>query len=606
MRVSSPRGPSRRALLAAAAATTAATAAAATGCTSVQAAASHRTAQPPDPRATQPYRPPADPLVMQVLAHPDDDLYFMNPDTLHSLRSGTPVVSVYVTAGESTGMNRPPSGPRTHRRRDTAAYSSARHQGLRQAYAAMLGLPHFTPWQREVIALGSGLHAEVDSLRDGARYARLVFLQVSMHELSHSASLPMMWQRPGTALPYVVAQGAPSPADTPGLYSHRILVDVLAGLMDRFRPTVIRTLDPDPDVQVHDARHPLDSEQPGFSDHRDHTATALFTWKAMAQWVAAAARRDGAVPPFTTTAYRGYYNHHWPYNLPPATVALKGRFLFQYGGDEAWACGNPGGCGDYGQGRNQPLGNRKGWIRSTHPRYPGAGPVVAPSAGGGPRTAFEVLGTRAVRRRETRAGSGEWGSPEDLGGGTLAPALSCVRARDGGTLLFALRFAALEGHGGANARDIVLWRGGAWTSLGSPDPDDDRSRRTGAPVAVAAPDGRVHLFARNAAKGVSTRVLEAGAGGVWTAWRDLGGAEVQDGLAALADGEGRVHVFAAGHDTVRHWAQPAPGAPVVLRPPSGLPRPGDVPSAALAPDGTLTLTYPRPASPATLHQTIRP
>lgn len=580
-------------------AATAATAASATGCTTAKATPQGRPAPPPDPLATQPYGPADHPLVMQVLAHPDDDLFFMNPDTLTSLQAGTPVVSVYVTAGESKGVNHPPFVPRRHHARDRAAYSSSRHQGLRQAYATMLGLPHFTPWHTEVLDLGGGLHAEVDELRAGRSHARLVFLQVSMHETSSTASLPMMWARQGVTLPYVVAEGAPSPANAPGLYTHQALVDVLAGLMERYRPTEIRTLDPDPDIQVHDRRHPADSEQPGFSDHRDHTAAALFTWKAMAQWVGASATgRTGRIPAFTTTAYRGYYNHRWPYNLPPATVALKARFLLQYGGEQTWNCGNPGGCGDYNQGENEPLANRKGWIRSTHRRYPGARRVIL-----GP-VAYEVLGTRAVRRTETRTGSGSWGPPEDLGGGTLAPALSVVRTRDGATLLFALRFADLEGHGGGNSRDVVLWRDGGWSSLGSPETDPDRTRHTGSPVAVTTPDGRVHLFARNAAKGVSTRVLEST--GSWGPWQDLGGAEVQDGLAALPDAQGRVHVFASGHTTLHHWAQRRPGGAFTAHQLGRLPTPGDPPAARLARDGTIELSYPLPSSRELHHVRVRP
>ena len=579
-------GPSRRRLLA----TAGAAAAAAAGLTGITGCApgthirGHGSV--PDPAATQPYTGEPAARVVQVLAHPDDDLYFMNPDTLHSLRSGVPVVSVYVTAGESTGVNHEPYGPRVRHHHDRPAYSSARHQGLRQAYAMMLGHPHFTPWQREVTVLAPGIHAETNTLD----HATLVFLQVSMHELSATASLPMMWAQAGVTLPYVVAEGAPAGAAHRATWTHDKLVDALAGLFERYRPTLIRTLDPDPDTQVHDRLHPTSSDQPGYSDHRDHTAAALFAWKAMDRWVTSAVARDGMVPPFTVTAYRGYYNQRWPFDLPPATVALKGRFLFQYGGDVTWACGNPGGCGDYGQGRNQPLTNRKGWIRSTRVRYPGAGRRITGPPGA--RTAYEVLGTRAVRRAETAPGV--WGPPQDLGGGPLAPALSLVRDTSGRTLLFALRFAVLGGDGGGDLRDVVVLADGRWTSLGTPDREGDLGRRTGSPVAVATPDGRVHVFARTAAKGVATRVLAAGR---WSRWQDLGGAEVQEGLAVLTDRTGRVHVFASGRDTVHHWAQSHVGGPVRLRPPTGLPRPSDPPTAAtLAPDGTIALTYPRPAS----------
>lgn len=100
-------------------------------------------------------------LMMQILAHPDDDLYFMNPDTQQALDAGTPLVCVYLTGGEATGINRMPGRPVPVP--DKAAYSSSRHQGLRQAYATLLGLGRFAPWQKSVIELHGGHRAEIDS-----------------------------------------------------------------------------------------------------------------------------------------------------------------------------------------------------------------------------------------------------------------------------------------------------------------------------------------------------------------------------------------------------------------------------------------------------------
>ena len=590
-----PRPPTRRALLGAAGA--AAAGAALAGCGPSR----PHPRTPAAPAVPQSYRAGTAPLVLQILAHPDDDLYFMNPDTLHTLQSGVPVVSVYVTGGESTGVNHEPFEKHKHRHHhDRAAYSSARHQGLRQAYATMLGLPHFTAWNREVISLlpGGGPCAEINTLGNGRSHATLVFLQVSMNEPGPGASLPLMWARPGVTLPYVVAEGAPSPADRPATWTHDTLVAALAGLLDHYRPTLVRTLDPDPDLQVHDRTHRLDDDQPGYSDHRDHTAAALFAWKALTHWVSTATTRDGTAPDVGTAVYRGYYNQRWPFNLPPDTVALKGRLLFQYGGDQTWACGNPGGCGDYGQGRNQPMSNRKGWLRSTHQRYP-ATPPSAVTGTPGRRTSFEVRGTRVIRRAETRRGV--WGPPQDLGGGPLAPALSALPQPDGGTLLFALRFAALQGAGGPNTRDVVSWRAGRWMSLGNPE-RGDRARRIGAPTALATPDGAVHVFVRNAAKGLSTRVLDPVTG--WGPWQDLRGGEVQEGLAVIADRAGRAHVFAAGRDTVHHWAQEIPGGPVRVQPPTGLPRPGDYPVAVPTPDGAIAVSYRRPADTRFVHARI--
>ncbi len=495
---------------------------------------------------------------MQFSAHPDDDLYFMNPDTQRLLDAGVPLVSVYVTAGEHTGRNRIAGMPETPP--DRAAYSAARHQGLRQAYAVALGLPAFTPWRREVLTLPGGRRAEADTLAHGSRRVELVFLNLPMHTNRRYMAVPALWQDRALELRTHLSAGSPvTRADT---YDYDRLVDALVALLRRHRPTVVHTLDPDPDIQHSDeATRKRDSEQPGYADHGDHTAVASFTWAALSRWVAEAVREGEPVPAFTTTAFRGYYNRHWPKNLPPGVLAEKAARLVPYGGAPSWRCGNPSGCGDYGVGGDRPLTNRKGWVRSTHHRWPGAGPALAEEPDGR-LAAYGVLGLRAVRWRESAPGV--WGEPVDLGGGPLAPALGSAVLGDGRVLLLGVRFAALDGHGGANRREVVLLEqrspgGGflAWRGLGNPERSDDRGRRIGAPVALAAPDGRVHLFVRNADKGVSTRVRAAD--GSWSPWRPLpGDAEVQDGLAVSADAAGRVHVYAAGRDAVRHWVDGVP------------------------------------------------
>ncbi|MFF4168548.1 PIG-L family deacetylase [Streptomyces sp. NPDC001744] len=498
--------------------------------------------------------PPHRALLMQFAAHPDDDLYFMNPDSQRLIDAGVPLVSVYVTAGEHNGRNRIAGMPAA--RPDRAAYSAARHQGLRQSYAVALGLPVFTPWRRGVLTLPGGRRAEIDTLTHGTRRIELVFLNLPMHAPRRYMALPALWK--DRSLEVRTHLSADSPLTRPDTYDYDGLVEVLAGLLARYRPTVVHTLDPDPDIQHGtDAARRNDAEQPGYEDHGDHTAVACFTWAALCRRVADAVRDGEPVPAFTTTAFRGYYNRHWPKNLPPGVLKEKAARLVPYGGNPSWRCGNPSGCGDYGVGGTRPLTNRKGWVRSTHHRWPGARPVLAEEPDGR-LTAYGVLGLRAVRRRETAPG-GAWGEPEDLGGGPLAPALGSAVLDDGRTLLFGVRFAALDGHGGANRREVVLLEqrspGGpflAWRGLGNPEHTSDRGRRIGSPVAVATPDGRVHLFVRNADKHVSTRVRAAD--GTWGPWRTLpGDAEVQDGLAVSVDGAGRTHLYAAGRESVRHW-----------------------------------------------------
>ncbi len=111
-----------------------------------------RTGPTADPAPGMPIMSSRRAQLMQIMAHPDDDLYFMNPDCQQMVDSGVPLVCVYVTAGEHNGLNRVPGRARP-RPRTGRSYSSARHQGLRQAYAAMLGLDMFTPWQKGVMTL---------------------------------------------------------------------------------------------------------------------------------------------------------------------------------------------------------------------------------------------------------------------------------------------------------------------------------------------------------------------------------------------------------------------------------------------------------------------
>ncbi|MFF0446359.1 PIG-L family deacetylase [Streptomyces sp. NPDC004609] len=538
--------------------------------------------------------------LMQILAHPDDDLYFMNPDTRLMLDAGVPLVCVYVTAGEHNGQNRIP-GRHGEVHSDRAAYSSARHQGLRQAYAELLGLDTFTPWTRGVASLRGDRLAEVDTLSHGNRRVELVFLNLPMNTARQRSALPALWRDRGLGVQTVIAKDSPLRRTVP--YDYDGLIDVLVGLMEQYRPTVIQTLDPDPDIQHSDeTTRRKDSEQPGYSDHADHTAAACFSWAAMVRWVRDATADGGQVPGFVATAFRGYYNRHWPKNLPPRVLKEKASHLVPYGGDPRWQCGNPSGCGDYAVGGVRPLRNRKGWVRSTHHRYPGARPVAV-TGPDGRIAAYGVLGLRAVRWRETRPGSGLWGAPDDLGGGPLAPTLGAAALQDGRQLLFALRFAAIGGRGASNRREIVVLEqrapGGeflAWDGLGSPEDTDDGSRRIGVPVAVTAADGRVHLFVRNAARGLSTRVRETD--GTWGHWRDLGGEDVQDGLSAVVDGAGLVHVFAAGRARVHHWAQGSADGPVVFREGDldSLPLPGGPVSALPSGDDGIELYYRAPAS----------
>ncbi|MFE2284079.1 PIG-L family deacetylase [Streptomyces sp. NPDC059443] len=522
--------------------------------------------------------------VVHIVAHPDDDLYFMNPELQQSINDNDRLVSIFINCGESGGVNKVP-GAKVPPKPDVAGYAGARRQGLRQAYALMATGKEHAPWDVRVDTLPDGTPIEVDSLR-GHPGLQVVFLGVRQHApgADSTNTLPRMWEDPGLATSTLMSTG--SPVTTTHEVTRESLIGALAHLLNEHKPTLVRTLDPDPDMQVHDAENRSHHDQPGYSDHPDHTAAALFAYAALERY-----QGPGGGRSYTVMSYRGYYNERWPQNLPPQLVRAKADVLNAYGGAPD-SCDFSAGCGDYDVGQDRSYG--PGWLQRTSQRQPTAAPRIQ-QAPDGRLTAFGVLGGQAAMWQESAPGSGNWSSAKLLGGEGLLPGLAALLTKDGRWQLFAQRIAGLGPKPDENLREIVMTeqqRPGsdfrAWTSLGNPESDPDHGRRVGAPVATQAGDGTVHLFVRNWAKGVSTRLR--GSDGEWSSWTDLGGAEVQEGLTVATDTKGRVHVLASGHDTIHHWTHDQPGqklAPVR----TDLPVSADPPTVLARPDGSLLLVF---------------
>ncbi|MFJ7207418.1 PIG-L family deacetylase, partial [Streptomyces sp. NPDC098789] len=91
--------------------------------------------------------------VLQIVAHPDDDLFFMNPDLSRSLLSGRKVTTTYLTSGEADGKNEAvgPSFNDPAQPADRAHYAEARQNGIRSAYAQMATGDRTSAWKRTVI-----------------------------------------------------------------------------------------------------------------------------------------------------------------------------------------------------------------------------------------------------------------------------------------------------------------------------------------------------------------------------------------------------------------------------------------------------------------------
>ncbi|WP_405776021.1 hypothetical protein [Streptomyces sp. NBC_00859] len=98
---------------------------------------------------------------------------------------------------------------------------------------------------------------------------------------------------------------------------------------------------------------------------------------------------------------------------------------------------------------------------------------------------------------------------------------------------------------------------GPWHSLGNPHKDEQRGRGIGVPAAVVCAEGRVHVFVRNAGRGVSLR--RQAKSGKWEGWKDLKGSHLTDALPAAVALQGRVELLAPAEKQLSRWDQEEPG-----------------------------------------------
>ncbi|WP_086819633.1 hypothetical protein [Allokutzneria sp. NRRL B-24872] len=98
----------------------------------------------------------------------------------------------------------------------------------------------------------------------------------------------------------------------------------------------------------------------------------------------------------------------------------------------------------------------------------------------------------------------------------------------------------------------MVLSGTSWVNLGNPNSGGAREFDGGAPVAVAV-NGQLSVFVRNGGGGVSLRTSLDGR--TWPAgWADLGGSDVQDGIAVAAVRDGW-DLFAPTRQGVLHWSR---------------------------------------------------
>jgi LmbE family N-acetylglucosaminyl deacetylase len=488
---------------------------------------------------------------MQIVAHPDDDLYFLNPDLRKSIEDGHRTVTVCVTCGEGDGRNGGDSEPQ-----DFESFVAARYNGLRSAHAFMAVKDPLAVWKREQLTLRAGPVAEICTLEEAPRI-KMIFLNLwsnAEHSGLAGKRLKQLWSDHSIEHDTLIPNG--SPIDKTYTYTRKILLSVLDELLNTFQPIVVRTMDPDPDPQVHDEAHPRFADQEGYSDHEDHTPTGLFAFAALANWWKAGNGRRTVVE-----AYRGYYGRRWPRNLSDSARELKGDVMDVYAWKDDRDCGDNNGCGDlkitsdgvgtaYGASTIYRYSPDTSWLRCN---------------GDGRLFAVAVRGGRPTRWLEPEGSGTDSAGFEDFGDGLMLPSIGTATVGADVWHSFGIR-AGFPSDPKQQARDLMVRTysfGGAvgqWENLGNPDSGSKNGmhrRSIGMPAAAPMDDGLILVAVRNFDRRVSIRKQRHDDS--WSDWKKLDGPIVQDGLSAVTALDGSVELFASGSDGIIWWRESESG-----------------------------------------------
>jgi LmbE family N-acetylglucosaminyl deacetylase len=221
-----------------------------------------------------------------VVAHPDDDLLFLNPDVLHDIAAGGCVTVVFVTSGDA-GLG--------------TGYSRQRERGLQAAYAHMAGVAD--DWTQTTVAGGARTVTRVTL--DLQPRVQLIFLRLPDGGVDGSGSAASR----GTSLQklYQGSVASLTTMDEPDqTYTTEELVQTLGWVMTSVGATSVRTLD--------------NLGNFGDGDHSDHYAVARLAVLAQQQYA----------PDASIRGYLGYPVTRLPQNVSGTDLAAKEEAISAY------------------------------------------------------------------------------------------------------------------------------------------------------------------------------------------------------------------------------------------------------------------------------------
>ena len=251
------------------------------------------------------------PTVMNIVAHEDDDLLFMNPDIIHELNQGYCERSVYITAGDAG---------------DGTFYYLSRQKGSEAAYAEMLHIPDV--WNEKIVQIAPKEYVTTASPKDNTKVT-LVFVHLPDGGLENTGFASTGFQTI-TKL-YRGNIKTITSVDNQSSYTLPSLENALVSLMTFFNPAEIRT------------QSTYSGDTTPIKDHPDHnTVGALVTVAAIDY------NNDvyGNLTNIPVEYYEGYPMRLRPANVSGADLLLKEAAYVAYGAFDPSTCSSIAQCNE--------------------------------------------------------------------------------------------------------------------------------------------------------------------------------------------------------------------------------------------------------------------
>ena len=248
------------------------------------------------------------PTDMNIVAHEDDDLLFMNPDVLQSIQAGYCIRTIYVTAGNA-GLGK--------------EYWTQRQQGAEAAYSEMTGAS--TIWDQQYIKLTNDEAITVASPQ-GDTNISLIFLNLPDGNVNGQGFLSSDFESLAKLNAGHIA--TITSVDESSTYTLTGLVSALESLMHAYQPTIIRT------QATYDTLKAV-------PEHSDHMAVGQITQLAYAKYETDALDNQVIIP---LKFYIGYPIREMTPNVTGNELVQKSAAFFVYAMHDGNVCKNMTQC----------------------------------------------------------------------------------------------------------------------------------------------------------------------------------------------------------------------------------------------------------------------